>query len=455
MPWSQVVARKRISLMHAIFEYNIHNNQQDKAFHSKMWRTGSYPDPAIGHILKEGIVLIKEPFFIKTKEKHLASKGYLKELLKNRIVKQIAIAENRRIESFCDVGDTGDANLDDVDDIGAVEVDNIGEVYTTEVGEISAAGASSTIAIEEINNLDAVVGGSASMGKAIPRMAYGRRCDLIFRNYEDGHSVPIELGASEARAKSTGTTGTKLMKEGFYKLLRTPEDMLDHLLTQAKYDEKATSLRTVGFLYSGLACTMIDLDRPRTYISRVKGTVLPILMACWICCAIIKEMDQLYGIDLDNREGGPYRLCNFPISIGDVKYNADKKLLTFYAAVLVTPLRDNRYVPEKKNDIFVVNLAANGEKYKIDSDPINMHKSTDLESPLFPQGDASDYAISPDASQIASLAKVNTENNAWQNSAHIYTVSTTGKEAPAAINKDIPAALSSPRFTSSGLLLYF
>jgi hypothetical protein len=29
--------------MHATFEYNIHNNQQDKAFHSKMWRIGSYP----------------------------------------------------------------------------------------------------------------------------------------------------------------------------------------------------------------------------------------------------------------------------------------------------------------------------------------------------------------------------------------------------------------------------
>ena len=199
MSWSQIVAKKRISLMHATFEYNIHNNQQDKAFHSKMWRTGSYPgrvlldmtsrfessmqlmsiekqhpsritvaitkedcrkiaeinfdplDPAIGHILKEGIALIKEPFFIKTRKKHLANKGYLKELLKNRIVKQIAIAENKRSESFCDVGATGDVHLDDVDDIGAVEVDDIGDVNTTEVGEVSAAGASSTIAIEEYN----------------------------------------------------------------------------------------------------------------------------------------------------------------------------------------------------------------------------------------------------------------------------------------------------------------
>lgn len=51
-------------------------------------------------------------------------------------------------------------------------------------------------------------------------------------------------------------------------------------------------------------------------------------------------MDQLYVIDLDNREEDPYRLSNFPISIRDVKYNADKKLLAFYSAVLVISLRD-------------------------------------------------------------------------------------------------------------------
>ncbi|EIE82354.1 hypothetical protein G6F46_005483 [Rhizopus delemar] len=43
MPWSQVVARNRTSLMNAIFEYNIHNSQQNKAIHSKAWRSGCYP----------------------------------------------------------------------------------------------------------------------------------------------------------------------------------------------------------------------------------------------------------------------------------------------------------------------------------------------------------------------------------------------------------------------------
>ncbi|KAG1047334.1 hypothetical protein G6F43_010210 [Rhizopus delemar] len=43
MPWPQVVARKRISLMNATFEYDIHNSQQDKVIHSKVWRSGRSP----------------------------------------------------------------------------------------------------------------------------------------------------------------------------------------------------------------------------------------------------------------------------------------------------------------------------------------------------------------------------------------------------------------------------
>ncbi|KAG1023170.1 hypothetical protein G6F43_014215 [Rhizopus delemar] len=87
MPWSQVVARKRTSLMNATFEYDIHNSQQDKVIHSKVsespvqlmaliakqfpsriavatTKEGSRKiaeinfdpsDPAIDHILKDGI----------------------------------------------------------------------------------------------------------------------------------------------------------------------------------------------------------------------------------------------------------------------------------------------------------------------------------------------------------------------------------------------------------------
>ncbi|KAG1016325.1 hypothetical protein G6F26_012618 [Rhizopus arrhizus] len=43
MPWSQVVARKRTSLMNATFENNIHNSQQGKVIYSKVWRVGRSP----------------------------------------------------------------------------------------------------------------------------------------------------------------------------------------------------------------------------------------------------------------------------------------------------------------------------------------------------------------------------------------------------------------------------
>ena len=46
-PWSQVVARKRTSLMNATFENNINNSQQDKVIHSKVRRTGRSPDSVL------------------------------------------------------------------------------------------------------------------------------------------------------------------------------------------------------------------------------------------------------------------------------------------------------------------------------------------------------------------------------------------------------------------------
>ncbi|KAI8078261.1 Alpha/Beta hydrolase protein [Gilbertella persicaria] len=197
-----------------------------------------------------------------------------------------------------------------------------------------------------------------------------------------------------------------------------------------------------------------------------------------------EDVDQLYVIDLENKQESPYRLTDFPISFGNLKYNAQHKLLAFSASVynddgtLEGTLKKDKeiketkkdtalvydelmvrhwddYVKEKKNNIFVVDVSIIDRKYKIASEPINLLRKTGLESPGFPMGDASDFDISPDASQIAFLAKINTRDNAWQTSAHIYTVATNGKGAPVAINKDIPAASSAPHFISSGLLVYF
>lgn len=197
-----------------------------------------------------------------------------------------------------------------------------------------------------------------------------------------------------------------------------------------------------------------------------------------------EKVDQLYVLNLADKES--YRLSNFPISIENIKYNIKNKLLAFSASVyndvedLESTLKKDKEIEstkkdtalvydqlmvrhwddyvknEKKNNIFVAHLEINNDsKYQIADKPINLLRNSGLESPGFPQGDASDYDISPDASQIAFVAKITSKDNAWQTSAHVYTVSTSGKDEPSAINKDIPAAASAPHFTPSGQLVYF
>ncbi|KAI7888020.1 Alpha/Beta hydrolase protein [Mucor mucedo] len=196
------------------------------------------------------------------------------------------------------------------------------------------------------------------------------------------------------------------------------------------------------------------------------------------------DVDQLYVLNLSDKGEEPYRLTDFPISFNSLKYNSKRKLLAFSASVypqegtlegtlqkdkeIASTKKDtamafdelmvrhwDTYVTEKKNTIFVVDLSIKNNKYEIATKPINLLKNSGLESPTFPQGDAGDFDISPDASHIAFVAKINTKDNAWQTSAHIYTVSTTGDAAPVAINKDIPAASSNPRYTPQGQLVYF
>ncbi|KAI8062998.1 Alpha/Beta hydrolase protein [Thamnidium elegans] len=196
-----------------------------------------------------------------------------------------------------------------------------------------------------------------------------------------------------------------------------------------------------------------------------------------------EKVDQIYVLDLSKKDQAPYQLTKFPIAFGSLKYNVDHKLLAFSASVygslsmeetlkkdeeLESTKKDtalafdelmvrhwDTYVTEKKNTIFVIRLSIEDGKYKIEGEPINLLKGTGLESPTFPQGDAGDYDISADASQIAFVSKINTKDNAWQTSAHIYTISTDGKGSPVAVNKDIPASSSGPHYTSSGQLVYF
>lgn len=175
---------------------------------------------------------------------------------------------------------------------------------------------------DKLKNVEAVVGESACLGtkrrkndkrhinaiSPMPRLKSGYKCDLIFRQYQNKHSIPLEFGASEAKPNIEDESGTKYMQEGLYKLPRVLKDMLDYLLQEINFDDRSKSIRTVGFLHSGLSSTMIELDRPTTYISRVSrskaiaispsvskfgSTVLPALLSTWVCREIVKEVLQI------------------------------------------------------------------------------------------------------------------------------------------------------------------
>lgn len=100
----------------------------------------------------------------------------------------------------------------------------------------------------------------------ITRSKYGHKCDLIFRQYNNQYTNPLEFGASEAKSKFEDESGANFMKESFYKLPRTLKDMLDYLLREINFDDRSKAIRTVGFIHSGLSSTLIELDRPTKYI---------------------------------------------------------------------------------------------------------------------------------------------------------------------------------------------
>ncbi|KAI9481414.1 MAG: hypothetical protein EXX96DRAFT_538613 [Benjaminiella poitrasii] len=110
--------------------------------------------------------------------------------------------------------------------------------------------------IREPSSIASKRGRMISSLEAMPRMTYGHRFDLVFGLYDVGYSIPLRV-------------------------------------------------RSNWVLHSGFACTMIELECPAAYISRLKRyrtveisndisqfciTVLTALMFAWTCCAIMKEV---------------------------------------------------------------------------------------------------------------------------------------------------------------------
>ncbi|KAG1455988.1 hypothetical protein G6F56_006937 [Rhizopus delemar] len=172
---------------------------------------------------------------------------------------------------------------------------------------------------DKFKGVEAITGESACLGSkrrvnkirhisaitSTPRLKCGYKCDLVFRQYDNGHNTPLEFGGSEAKPKIEGDFGSNFLEEGFLKLPYILKDMLDALLEKVEYDDRSSLLRTVGFIHSGLSCNMVELDRPVPYIYRVSrsnrveisnsvlnfgSTVLPAMLSSWVCCEIVKEV---------------------------------------------------------------------------------------------------------------------------------------------------------------------
>ncbi|KAI8977701.1 hypothetical protein BDF20DRAFT_914007 [Mycotypha africana] len=137
------------------------------------------------------------------------------------------------------------------------------------------------------------------------RKSMGHKCDSIFRTYQVKHSKGLEFGATEAKGNYDNSSDH--LKDALYKLPRTLKDMLDDLIVTKP--ELRGSLQTVGFIHSGLANTMIQVDRPTEYVTRVTrhktieishsiekfgATVLPSILSAWICAETVNQVFQLF-----------------------------------------------------------------------------------------------------------------------------------------------------------------
>ncbi|KAH7050877.1 Alpha/Beta hydrolase protein [Linnemannia elongata] len=174
----------------------------------------------------------------------------------------------------------------------------------------------------------------------------------------------------------------------------------------------------------------------------------------------------------------PYPLTHYPVDINSVKFNQAANLIAFSAAVYAdgslagAKERDehlkvykkdtalafdtlmvrhwDEFIQEKKNNIFVAHIKKDGDKFIVDGEAINLLLNTGLESPVIPFGDQGDFDISPDGKELVFVSKINTPDNAWQTTTHIYTVPTAGGAAPKSINPESLGAASHPVYSATG-----
>ncbi|KAI8074073.1 Alpha/Beta hydrolase protein [Gongronella butleri] len=199
-----------------------------------------------------------------------------------------------------------------------------------------------------------------------------------------------------------------------------------------------------------------------------------------------QAVSQLYVLDVQTEGAEPYVLTDFPVQGGNYKYNAAQQRLFFSAYVYPdvetldeAKAKDDKiaantkhdakvydqlmvrhwdsYIDDKRNQLFHVQLTIANDRYQVKDVPRNLLRNTGLQCPGFPMGDASDYDVSKDGSELALVSKISTRDNAWQTSQYVYRVRldfATANE-PVVLNDDIHAASSGPVYApKSGRLAY-
>ncbi|KAG1455819.1 hypothetical protein G6F55_006853 [Rhizopus delemar] len=165
----------------------------------------------------------------------------------------------------------------------------------------AAIGESMSITSQKRKNQKRTISGMMPM----VRKSMGHKCDSVFRTYQVKHSKGLEFGATEAKGNYDNSSDH--LKDALYKLPRTLKDMLDDLIETKP--ELRGSLQTVGFIHSGLANTMLQVDRPTEYVTRVTrhktieishsienfgATILLSMLSAWICAEIVNQVFQLF-----------------------------------------------------------------------------------------------------------------------------------------------------------------
>ncbi|KAK9768457.1 Dipeptidyl-peptidase 5 [Basidiobolus ranarum] len=188
---------------------------------------------------------------------------------------------------------------------------------------------------------------------------------------------------------------------------------------------------------------------------------------------------QLWSVSITARTE-PVQITQFPTGIANIKYNADKSLLTFTSSVYEDGSMEeaarldhekstkvdsalvfdelfvrhwDHFIQNKKAQIFTVGIERQRNAFNLSSRPVNIMQETQLESPVEPFGGSHDYDISPDGREIAFLAKKPGRDQAWETDTKIYVAPISGDQKPTTLTESNRGACSSPTYSPNGKYL--